>query len=318
VGQEYFEKANVAEMRIGIDIGGTKIEGIALGGDGQTLFRERIPTPAGDYTATVAAVVSLVDRIEHETGRPGSIGIGIPGTLSPDTGLVKNANSTCLNGKPLDTDLHDALGRAVRIANDADCFALSEAADGAGAGYPSVFGVILGTGVGGGLVIDGTLLAGPNAIAGEWGHNTLPFTDIERGDDKRYSPPPCYCGRTGCIETYLSGPGLTGQFFAETGRDAAPDEIAAMADQGDPQSKAILKKYEHNLARALSMVINIVDPAAIVLGGGLSNLSRLYDNVPEFWSGHVFSDTVRTALLPPVHGDSSGVRGAAWLWAPLS
>ena len=297
-------------MRIGIDIGGTKIEGIAIDQNGQILFRERISTPAGNYRATVSSVASLVDRIERDTGKSGSVGIGIPGALSPDTGLVKNANSTCLIGKPLASDLCDALYRTVRIANDADCFALSEATDGAGKGYPSVFGVILGTGVGGGLVIAGALVTGPNAIAGEWGHNTL-----TAGNDGTAHPPhPCYCGRTGCIETYLSGPSLTRQFFAETGSNAGPKEIAASAEQGDPQSNVVLEKYEHHLARALSMVINIVDPSAIVLGGGLSNLSRLYDNVPKLLSSHVFSDTVHTALLPPVHGDSSGVRGAAWLW----
>jgi len=297
-------------MRIGIDIGGTKIEGIAIDQNGQILFRERISTPAGKYQATVNAVADLVARIERNTGESGSVGIGIPGALSPDSGLVKNANSTCLIGKPLASDLRDALRRTVRIANDADCFALSEATDGAGTGYSSVFGVILGTGVGGGLVINGALVTGPNAITGEWGHNTFPASD----DDA--PPPPCYCGRMGCIETYLSGPGLSRQFLTETGRHARPEEIAAAAAQGDPQCNAILEKYEHHLARALSMVINIVDPSAIVLGGGLSNLGRLYDNVPKLLSGHVFSDTVHTALLPPVHGDSSGVRGAAWLWPP--
>jgi fructokinase len=301
-------------MRIGIDIGGTKIEGIAIDQNRQILFRERISTPAGNYQATISAVASLVDRIERDTGQSGSVGIGIPGALSPDTGLVKNANSTCLIGNPLASDLSDALRRAVRIANDADCFALSEATDGAGTGYPSVFGVILGTGVGGGLVIGGSLVSGPNAIAGEWGHNPL----LAGGEDggAAQSPSPCYCGRTGCIETYLSGPGLSRQFFAETGRNAGPEEIAAAAERGDRQCDAILEKYERQLARALSMVINIVDPSAIVLGGGLSNLGRLYDNVPELLSAHVFSDTVHTALLPPVHGDSSGVRGAAWLWPP--
>jgi fructokinase len=297
-------------MRIGIDIGGTKIEGIAIDQNGQTLFRERISTPTGKYQATVSAVAALVDRIERGTGKSGSVGIGIPGALSPDTGLVKNANSTCLIGKPLASDLRDALQRAVRVANDADCFALSEATDGAGMGYPSVFGVILGTGVGGGLVINGALVTGPNAISGEWGHNPLPAGD----GGEAQSLPPCYCGRAGCIETYLSGPGLTRQFLAETGRDTGPEEIASAAEQGDPQCTAILEKYEHQLAYALSMVINIVDPAAIVLGGGLSNLGRLYDSVPKHLPGPVFSDTVHTALLPPVHGDSSGVRGAAWLW----
>lgn len=293
-------------MRIGIDIGGTKIEGIALDSAGHTLFRERIPTPAGDYRGTVAAVRALVDRIEGNTNNTGSVGIGIPGAISPATGVVKNANSTCLIGQPLDRDLADALGREIRIANDADCFALSEATDGAGAAYPSVFGVILGTGVGGGIVIDGRQLSGPNAIAGEWGHNPMPGA----GTEARI----CYCGRTGCIETYLSGPALTADHFAATGQNMSPPDIAAAADRRDPDAETTMTRYETRLARALATVINIVDPAAVVLGGGLSGIGRLYRNVPELLPAYVFSDSVKTALLPPEHGDSSGVRGAAWLW----
>lgn len=293
-------------MRIGIDIGGTKIEGIALDSAGLTLFRERIPTPTGDYRATVAAVASLVHRIESNTGMTGSVGVGIPGAMSPVTGLVKNANSTCLIGNPLDADLGVALAREVRIANDADCFTLSEATDGAGAGYASVFGVILGTGVGGGIVIGERLLSGPNAIAGEWGHNPMPGSLSEA--------PRCYCGRTGCIETYLSGPGLSADHRAVTGHMLPPPDIVAAAGQGVPESEATMMRYEGRLARALATVINILDPAAVVLGGGLSGIGRLYRNVPKLLPKYVFSDSVRTPILPPRHGDSSGVRGAAWLW----
>ena len=297
---------NGSRMRIGIDIGGTKIEGIALDAAGIIVFRERIPTPAGDYAATVAAVAALVERIESNTKIPGSVGIGIPGALSPQTGLVKNANSTCLIGRPLDRDLAHALARDVRIANDADCFALSEARDGAAAGFPTVFGVILGTGVGGGIVVNRTPLAGPNAIAGEWGHNPMP--------GETAGMPACYCGRTGCIETYLSGPGLSADHRSATGQRLAPREIVAAADTGDPDAEATMARYERRLARALATVINILDPGAVVLGGGLSGIDRLYRNVPALLPVYVFSDRVQTALLPPRYGDSSGVRGAAWLW----
>ena len=299
-------KFNGSCMRIGIDIGGTKIEGIALDAAGNILFRERIPTPAGDYHATVATIASLVAHIESITKNTGSVGVGIPGAMSPVTGVVKNANSTCLIGMPLDRDLAQALGREIRIANDADCFALSEARDGAAAGYSSVFGVILGTGVGGGIVIDGIPLAGPNAIAGEWGHNPMPGEITGR--------PACYCGRAGCIETYLSGPGLSADHLAATGRSLPPPDIAAAADSGDPDAEATMTRFEDRLARALATVINILDPAAVVLGGGLSGIQRLYRNVPPLLPEYVFSDTVQTALLAPEYGDSSGVRGAAWLW----
>ncbi|MFT5489526.1 MAG: fructokinase [Paracoccaceae bacterium] len=297
-------------MRIGIDIGGTKIEGIALDSDGTTLFRERIPTPAGDYPATVAAVASLIHLIENKTNSAGSVGVGIPGAISPATGLVKNANSTCLIGKPLETDLAQAMAREIRIANDADCFALSEATDGAAAGLASVFGVILGTGVGGGIVIGGKQLSGPNAIAGEWGHNPMPGGLQRSGTEA----PTCYCGRIGCIETYLSGPGLSADHKAATGHILSPPDIAAAADWGEPDADATMTRYENRLARALATVINILDPAAVVLGGGLSGIDRLYRKVPDLLPAYVFSDSVQTALLPPKHGDSSGVRGAAWLW----
>ncbi len=271
-------------MRIGVDLGGTKIEAVALDRNGVEVFRRRVPTPRGDYEATVAAVAALV----HEAGE-GTVGVGIPGAISPASGLVKNANSTWFIGRPLRQDLERAIGREVRIANDANCFVLSEARDGAGAGAAVVFGVILGTGVGGGIAVEGRALVGANAIAGEWGHNPMPQPQPED-----LPLPQCYCGRRGCIETYLSGPALE--------RD------------GGASSEAALARYEVRLARALASVINILDPEVIVLGGGLSNLRRLYANVPARWGRYVFSDRVNTRLLPPVHGDSSGVRGAAWLW----
>lgn len=296
-------------MRIGIDLGGTKIEAIVLDGDGRERARLRVPTPAGDYAATVAAIAELVTELEAETGRGASVGIGMPGALSPASGLVKNANSTWLNGRPLDRDLEDALGRPIRLENDANCFAVSEAADGAAAGAAVVFGVILGTGVGGGIVIDGRPLKGRNAIAGEWGHNPLPWPE----DDERPGPA-CYCGLAGCIETFLSGPGLARDFAAATGETATAADIAKRAAAGEAAAEAALARYERRLARALASIINVLDPDAIVLGGGLSNLARLYDNVPRLWGRWVFSDRVDTPLRRNRHGDSSGVRGAAWLW----
>lgn len=302
-----------APPRIGIDLGGTKIEGIALESSGKALIRKRYKTPAGDYAATVRAVVDLVREIEETLALPpdrrASLGIGIPGAISPASGLVKNANSTWLNGRPFDRDLTAALGRPVRVANDANCFALSEAVDGAGAGAAVVFGVILGTGVGGGVVIEGRPLLGANAIAGEWGHNPLPWPE----PDERPGPP-CYCGRRGCIETFLSGPGLSNDYRARSGRAADAPEVVARAADGDPAAIESLARYEDRLARGLATVINLIDPDVIVLGGGLSNLTRLYETVPRLWTRYVFSDRVDTVLRPPVHGDSSGVRGAAWLW----
>ena len=281
--------------RIGIDLGGTKIEAIALDADGRELLRKRVPTPRGDYGATVAAVAGLVEQCGA-----GTVGVGIPGTLSRVTHLVKNANSTWLIGRPLKQDLEGAIGRAVRIENDANCFALSEAVDGAGKGAGVVFGVILGTGVGGGIVVEGKVLVGPNAIAGEWGHNPLP---LPVADDLPL--PPCYCGRSGCIETYLSGPGLARDYERATGKRLEPPAIAALA---------FFARYEERLARALAGVINVLDPDVIVLGGGMSNVQRLYTEVPRLWTRYVFSDHVATRLAKNVHGDSSGVRGAAWLW----
>ncbi|WP_298601664.1 ROK family protein [Zoogloea sp.] len=297
------------QMRIGIDLGGTKIEVIALGAAGRVLARHRVPTPQGDYAATLAAVVGLVERVEDETARRGTVGVGTPGALSRVSGLIKNANSTCLIGEPLKDDLQALLGREVRVANDANCFALSEAVDGAGQGAPVVFGVILGTGVGAGIVVNGRALDGANGIAGEWGHNPLP---LPAGDDLPL--PSCYCGRAGCIETYLSGPGLAMDHARCSGELARPEGIVAGAADGDPACEASLARYEHRLARALAGVINILDPDVIVLGGGLSNVERLYETVPSLWCPHVFSDHVATRLVRARHGDSSGVRGAAWLW----
>jgi len=297
-------------LRIGIDLGGTKIEGIALDGDGRELLRKRVATPVGEYPATLAAVAALVEEIEKQTGRRGTVGVGTPGAISRATGQIKNANSVCLNGKPLGQDLAALMGREVRLANDANCFALSEATDGAGAGAEAVFGVILGTGTGGGIVVGGRILEGANAIAGEWGHNPLPWPrDAER------SGPVCYCGKKGCIETYLSGPGLARDHGLITGQTLSTAEIAQRAQQGDALCAATLERYEDRLARALAAVINILDPDVIVLGGGLSNIARLYPNVPLLWGDYVFSDRVDTRLVQAKFGDASGVRGAAWLWS---
>ena len=296
-------------MRIGIDLGGTKIEGIALADDGRELDRRRVAAPRGNYDDSVRAIVDLVAAIESATSQRGSIGIGIPGTTSPATGLIKNANSTWLNGHRLEDDLSRALARPVRLANDANCFALSEATDGAAAGAPVVFGVIIGTGTGGGVVVNGRIVVGANAIAGEWGHNPLPAP----ADDERPGPP-CYCGRFGCIETFLSGPALARDYIALGGPDLAAIEVAARADGGDPRAVAALDRYERRFARAIAAIINVIDPDVIVLGGGLSNITRLYDRVPALWAPHVFSDHVSTKLVRATHGDASGVRGAAWLW----
>jgi len=295
-------------IRIGVDLGGTKIEAIALDSEGTMLARKRVATPQGDYPATLAKIVRVVRDFESELGYRGSVGVGIPGAISPASGLVKNANSTCLIGHPLDHDLAQLLERPVRVANDANCFTISEASDGAAAGAAVVFGVIIGTGTGGGVVVNGQLLSGPNAIAGEWGHNPLPWP---RSDELPGHP--CYCGKAGCIETWLSGPGLERDFARLSGRQLPGSEIIA-ALPGDVVAEEALRRYEDRMARALASVINILDPEVIVLGGGLSNIARLYQNVPLLWERYVFSDTVTTKLLPPKHGDSSGVRGAAWLW----
>ena len=291
--------------RIGVDLGGTKIEAIALDRDGRVQFRRRVATPAGNYEATIAAVADLVRSAGSDTAPP--VGVGIPGTISPATGLVKNANSTCLIGRPLDKDLTAALGRPVRLANDADCFALSEAIDGAGAGASIVFGIILGTGVGGGLVIDRKVIRGPNAITGEWGHNPLPWPAADEQPGPR-----CYCGRQGCIETFLSGPALARDY--DPSGDLTAEAIATRASQGEATATTSLARYMDRLARATASVINILDPDVIVVGGGLSQISEIYSAVPKLWPRRVFSDSVATRLVPPHHGDASGARGAAWLW----
>lgn len=297
-------------LRIGVDLGGTKIEAIALDAGGTVRARRRVATPKGRYVATIEAVRDLVISIERTVGEAGTVGVGMPGCVPSDTGLVKNANSTWLIGKPLRADLEAALARPVRLQNDANCFAVSEAVDGAGAGMAVVFGVILGTGVGAGIAIEGRAIAGRNGIAGEWGHNPLPWPE----DDERPGPL-CYCGRFGCIETFLCGPALERQYAEVAGTERAAAEIADLAAAGDKVAEAVLSRYEHRLARGLAHVINIVDPDVIVLGGGVSNLGRLYRSVPRLWLPFVFSDTVKTELRPPIHGDSSGVRGAAWLWS---
>jgi fructokinase len=298
-------------MRIGLDLGGTKIEGVALGDDGAQLARRRVATPRHDYAATLDAMTGLVRSLEAETGLRGSVGVGMPGALSPATGLVKNANSTWLIGRSLDRDLSTLLGRAVRFANDANCFALSEAVDGAAAGARVVFGVIVGTGTGGGVVVDRKVLTGRNAIAGEWGHNPLPWPR-----EGEWPGPDCYCGKTGCVETFLSGPGLARDFRQTSGEDVEAPDIVSRAEGGDEAAAAALERYEERMARALAVVLNIVDPDVVVLGGGMSQIERLYESVPRLWQAWAFSDRVDTVLKPPVHGDSSGVRGAAWLWGP--
>ncbi len=296
-------------LKIGIDLGGSKIEIAALDADRQVLARRRVATPEGDYDAILAVIAALVRETENALGAKASVGVATPGSISAASGLLRNSNSTCLNGRPFKQDLERALGRPVRIANDANCFALSETVDGAAARAGVVFGVILGTGVGGGVVVDGKLLIGANAIAGEWGHNPLP----SMRDDERPGPQ-CYCGRCGCIETFLSGPGLSAHHQRVNGVVLPVEEIVERTSGGDPACEATLARYEERLARALAGVINLLDPDVIVLGGGLSNLERLYRNVPRLWTSHVFSHVVQTRLLKNLHGDSSGVRGAAWLW----
>ena len=298
-------------FRIGVDLGGTKIEAAAIDAAGKLVLRRRMATPAGDYRGTIGAVAAMIGDIEAALGRRATVGIGMPGAISAASGLVKNANSTWLNGRPLGADLEAALGRPVRLANDANCFALSEAADGAAAGCAAVFGVILGTGVGGGIALGGRILVGANAIAGEWGHNPLPAPRPEE-----LPGPACYCGRSGCIETFLSGPGLAADHCRRTGDGRSPPEIVAGAVAGEEACQASLERYAERLARALAGVVNILDPDAVVLGGGLSQIAMLYGRVPQLWGAHILSDTVATRLLPPRWGAASGVRGAAWLWRP--
>jgi len=312
----------VTTLRIGIDLGGTKIEGVALDGNHERA-RTRVETPRDDYAATLDAIVAVVLGLERSAGASGTVGVGIPGTIAPSTGLVKNANSTWLLGRPLQVDLEARLGRQVRIANDANCFAVSEATGGAAAGADVVFGVIVGTGTGAGIVVRGQVLTGPNGIAGEWGHNPLPWPDA----DERPGPV-CYCGQRGCIETFLSGPATAADHERHTGRRLLPTEIVAAALAGDVAAVATLERYERRMARALASVVNVLDPDVIVLGGGMSNIDRLYDRVPALWAEYVFNAgqsrardsrdgrarDVRTRLVRARHGAASGVRGAAWLW----
>jgi len=298
-------------MRIGIDLGGTKIEGIALDDSGDELFRKRTPSPQGNYKNTLNAIVDLVSEIESKTQSTGSIGIGIPGTISPQTGLVKNANSTWLIGQPLQTDLETLLQRKICIENDANCFVVSEATDGAARNADIVFGVIIGTGTGGGIYIRGQSIIGANAIAGEWGHNSLPWPTNDELPGRE-----CYCGHFGCIETWLSGPGFEKdhQLHNNLNKPVTAKEIISLAEQGNKSAQFSLQRYEERMAKSLASIINIIDPDVIVLGGGMSNIQSLYTNIPKLWDKYVFSDHIETKLVQPIHGDSSGVRGAAWLW----
>ncbi|AJC67367.1 MULTISPECIES: fructokinase [Dickeya] len=299
-------------MRIGIDLGGTKIEVIALTNDGEEAFRYRVATPRHDYRQTLLAIANLVEMAEQATGQGGSVGIGIPGTLSPVTGLVKNANSVWLNQQPLDQDLAQRLGRPVRVANDANCFAVSEAVDGAAAGASKVFAVIIGTGCGAGMALDGRVHSGRNGVAGEWGHNPLPWMDEDEWRDQQAMP--CYCGRTGCIETFISGTGFGMDYQRLSGHARHGHEIIALAEQGDRLAEQALQRYEQRLAKSLAHIVNVLDPDVIVLGGGMSNVKRLYDTVPALLKQWVFGGECDTPVRQAMHGDSSGVRGAAWLW----
>ncbi len=300
-------------MRIGIDLGGTKIEGVLISSYGKTEHSIRVATPQGDYHATLGALAQLVDQLGKLTDQTLPVGLATPGTISSVTGKMKNCNSTCLNGQRLKEDLSQLLNREVRVANDADCFVLSEATDGAGAGFDTVFGVILGTGVGGGICHKGELLQGANGIAGEWGHNPMPPISIRAESDlqeRRH----CYCDRFDCIETYLSGPALEDSYFKSTQKQASAATIVQKASEGDANALYQLDLYQERLACALATVINLLDPDIILLGGGMSNIDDLYKEVPRRWCSYVFSDECRTLLSKPKHGDSSGVRGAAWLW----
>ncbi len=296
-------------MRIGIDLGGTKIEGIALDDDGNPLARKRARAPHGNYADTLDAIARLVADIDPEPSMKTPVGIGIPGTVSPATGLVKNANSTWLIGHPMDRDLAARLGRPVRVANDANCFAISEAVDGAGRGHDVVFGVIIGTGVGGAIIVHGREITGRNAIAGEWGHTPLPWMR-----DDEHPGPDCYCGRAGCIESFVSGPAFERHFHRATGHALSGPQIVEAAATGDETAVAAIEMLEDRLARALTSIVNILDPDVIVLGGGLSNIASLYENLPGRIAAYAFSDSIETPVVANVHGDAGGVRGAAWLW----
>lgn len=295
-------------MKVGIDLGGTKIEIIALDSQREVLLRRRVSTPQGNYTAIITTITELVKQVESELGQTATVGIGTPGSLAVDTGLLRNSNSVCLNGMPFKQDLEASLQRTIALANDANCFALSEAIDGAAKGADTVFGVIVGTGVGAGIVINQRVLQGVNAIAGEWGHNPLPWPTV-----KELSGLSCYCGQHGCIETWLSGTGFAAVFQQQYGEALSSQAIVDAAEAGDARCEQALVQYEDRMARSLAHVINMLDPEVIVLGGGMSNVARLYDNVPLRWARYIFSEHIQTRLVPPVHGDSSGVRGAAFL-----
>lgn len=297
------------DLRIGIDLGGTKIAAAALARDSGMMASAVCPTPKQDYDATIRAIASLVADMEGRTGLQGSVGIGIPGSISPSSGLVQNANSTWLNGRPFDRDLEAALGRPVRMANDANCFALSEAVDGAGAKAAVVFGVILGTGCGGGIVVNGRLLEGPHRISGEWGHTPLPWPAADETPG-----PVCWCGRSGCLETWVSGPALAKDYFSQTGAERSSEQILDSALAGEPAAKDALARHASRLARGLAAVVNIVDPEVIVLGGGLSDMAHLYEQLPPLMAPYIFADNREVRVEPPAHGSTSGVRGAAWLW----
>ena len=296
-------------MRLGIDLGGTKIACVVLDADGRAVFERRVATPRHDYDATIGAMTALIGDAEADVRASCTLGIGIPGAISPATGLIKNANSTWLNGRPLRADLERALGREVRLANDANCLAVSEAVDGAAAGASVVFGVILGTGTGGGIVVKRQVITGPNAIAGEWGHNPLPWPDADEQPG-----PECYCGLVGCIETFLSGPGLAADYRRRGGGEVAGEEIVTRAGRGEPLAVRSLGAWTRRLAKSLATVINVLDPDVIVVGGGLSRIQSIYADVPRHWGAWVFSDVARTRFVPSMFGDASGVRGAAWLW----
>lgn len=300
-------------MRIGIDLGGTKIEVVALDDGGQILFRKRVPTPRGNYSATLSAIVSLVKDAETQTGQVGSVGVGIPGTLSPVTGKVKNANSTWLNGQPFDADLSQLLGREVKVANDANCLAVSEAVDGAGAGAKVVFAVIIGTGCGAGIAIDGQVHSGGNGVAGEWGHNPLPWQDEQ--DRQFLTDKTCYCGLSGCTELFVSGTGFMADYYKLSGEQKDGLEIVQLALSGDKFAKIAMDNYLNRLAKALAQAINMLDPDVIVLGGGMSNVDILYEQLPRRIRQWVFGRECDTPIRKAVHGDSSGVRGAAWLFS---
>lgn len=303
----------LAPGRIGIDLGGTKIEGLLMGPDGRELARQRIKTPRHDYAGTLRELRALVEHLEQQAGMPATVGLGMPGSISPKSGLGQNANSTWLNGQPFAKDLAAALGRAVRVANDANCFALSEAVDGAGKGARTVFGVILGTGTGGGLVVDRHIVDGPNGTGGEWGHMPLPWAEADE-----FPGATCFCGRRGCMETWVAGPSLEADYARATGTPRPASEIAALAGAGDVRAAAALERHASRLARGLAVIVNITDPDIIVLGGGLSRLTHLYDDVPPLMTRWILSDRPSVTIVPPVWGDAGGVRGAAWLWSKAS